>query len=86
MTEGRPRVTDLIPRGDLTGQELLSLAAAIEKRSEHPLGVAIVEYAREQELMFQLHQLYSVPGKARGPFVGERIIRLAVPGSISSRL
>jgi len=64
LTEGRPRVTDLIPRDDLSGHELLSYAAAIEKRSEHPLGVAIVEYALEQGLdVPAVSEFEAVPGK-----------------------
>ncbi|MPM45541.1 Copper-exporting P-type ATPase [bioreactor metagenome] len=49
ITQGKPTVTDLLP---LTGsrEELLTLTAAAEIGSEHPLGQAIVQYAREQGL------------------------------------
>ena len=80
LTEGRPRVTDLIPRGDLTGQELLSLAAAIEKRSEHPLGVAIVEYAREQGVDVPTASAFTaVPGKGARAFVGGTHYQIGSP-------
>ncbi|MBP0019721.1 MAG: copper-translocating P-type ATPase [Cyanobacteria bacterium SBLK] len=51
ITKGKPSVTDYITvNGIAEGNEidLLSLAAAVEKSSEHPLGQAIAEYAREQ--------------------------------------
>lgn len=47
VTEGRPVVTDIITEGSLTEQELLEVAASIEKPSEHPLAEAIVKKAEE---------------------------------------
>ena len=48
LTEGRPKVTDLLALGDRTEEELLWLAAALEARSEHPLARAILEKAAER--------------------------------------
>ncbi|MHB1415732.1 MAG: heavy metal translocating P-type ATPase, partial [Chloroflexota bacterium] len=42
LTVGRPEVTDVVPLNHLTAAEVLSLTAAIESRSEHPLAAAIV--------------------------------------------
>ncbi len=50
LTHGRPVVTDILPMGETTETELLSLAAAVEKWSEHPLAVAIVDKARSLPL------------------------------------
>ncbi len=47
LTIGRPQVTDVLPFGKTTEAELLDLAGAIESRSGHPLGAAIVRKARE---------------------------------------
>jgi len=50
LTEGKPTVTDVAPA---TGQEknnVLVLAASVEKFSEHPLAQAVVKYANEQKL------------------------------------
>ena len=44
VTEGKPRVTDVLPNG-VTETQLLTLAAALEKNSEHPLAKAILEKA-----------------------------------------
>ncbi len=50
ITQGQPQVTDLLSFGEQSSQELLALAAATEKNSEHPLGEAIVNKAKELEL------------------------------------
>lgn len=64
LTEGKPTVTDLISRSDLSRRELLLIAAAIENRSEHPLALAIVEYSREQVIEFPTASAFeAVPGK-----------------------
>ena len=50
ITEGKPRVTRILPAAGFTESELLGLAAAAEGYSEHPLGRAIVEAAIERGL------------------------------------
>src|SRR5690606_34528618 len=50
LTEGRPRVTDIVTLADIDETELLSLAAGVEQNSEHPLADAVVRAAREREL------------------------------------
>ncbi len=50
LTEGRPRVTDVLPAPFVTERELLSLAYALEMGSEHPLGKAVRVYAEEQDV------------------------------------
>jgi Cu+-exporting ATPase len=48
LTMGKPRLTDTIALGDLPEADLLSLAAALERGSEHPLAEAIVDGAQAQ--------------------------------------
>ena len=48
LTEGKPRLTDVISSQDFEEGELLGLAASLEKGSEHPLAEAIVDGARER--------------------------------------
>ncbi|HEX3776894.1 MAG TPA: heavy metal translocating P-type ATPase [Polyangiaceae bacterium] len=48
LTEGRPRVVDVIAHGNIDEATLLRRAASLELRSEHPLGKALVEAARER--------------------------------------
>ncbi|MFN3279952.1 MAG: HAD family hydrolase, partial [Paracoccus hibiscisoli] len=45
LTMGKPRLTDTLVLGDMCEPDLLSLAAALERGSEHPLAEAIVEGA-----------------------------------------
>ena len=42
ITEGKPKVTDIISLADTKESEILSIAAALELKSEHPLAAAIV--------------------------------------------
>jgi heavy metal translocating P-type ATPase len=46
LTQGRPAVTEVIPAQGFTDTQVLRLAAAVERASEHPLGRAIVESAK----------------------------------------
>ncbi len=48
ITNGTPKVTDLVPAEGIGEKELLELANALEQRSEHPLARAILEYASGQ--------------------------------------
>lgn len=47
ITKGEPKVTDIIPSGGISEDELLSLAYSIELNSEHPLAKAVIEKAEE---------------------------------------
>ena len=50
ITCGEPKVTDILPAENVTEQELLTLALALEQKSEHPLAKAILQYGEEQQL------------------------------------
>jgi len=50
LTEGRPSLTRVIPADGFDGTQLLTLAASLERASEHPLGVAIVAAAEDRTL------------------------------------
>ena len=73
LTEGRPVVTDILPFGNglsggdgtpMTEEELLRLAAGCELYSEHHLGEAIVNKAREKGWQpVEVHNLQAVPGQ-----------------------
>ncbi len=45
ITQGEPAVTDILPAEGVTERELLTLAAALERKSEHPLAKAILQHA-----------------------------------------
>jgi P-type Cu+ transporter len=50
LTEGKPAVTRVVPAEGVAEQEILRLAASVERASEHPLAVAIVAAAQQQGL------------------------------------
>jgi Cu+-exporting ATPase len=50
VTEGKPAVTDVIPLGEKTREDLLRYAAAVERQSEHPLAEAVLEGARRSRV------------------------------------
>jgi len=63
ITEGKPKVTDIITNGKVTEEEILMLAASAEKGSEHPLGEAIVKAAEEKGLGFKnVDKFSAIPG------------------------
>ncbi len=64
LTEGKPKVTTVLTSEDMDGDELLRLAASLERGSEHPLAAAIVEAARDKGLeLGTAEDFESVTGK-----------------------
>ncbi len=68
LTYGRLTVTDVLPLvQDLSAQDLLTITAATESKSEHPLAKAIVAYVKEQQLALpEVTAFTSVPGRGIG--------------------
>lgn len=63
ITEGKPKVTDIIVANGIKEDELLLLTASAEKGSEHPLGEAIVRAAEEKGLLFMNNESFkAIPG------------------------
>lgn len=50
LTTGRPEVTDVIPVGDVPAEKVIEIAAAIEKRSQHPVADAIIRNAQKNNI------------------------------------
>lgn len=64
ITEGKPRVTDIVTLKNITEEELLSIAASLEKKSEHPLADAIIAYADERKIFYKnVENFKNEPGK-----------------------
>ena len=64
LTEGKPKVTRIRAFGSFDENELLRLAASVEKASEHPLAAAVVAAAAERSLTLALAEDFlSVPGQ-----------------------
>ncbi len=63
ITNGEPKVTDVIPKEGVTEDELLLYANALEKKSEHPLAKAILQYAAEKNIMtVEVTDFTALPG------------------------
>lgn len=75
LTEGKPKLTAVVPLGSFSETEVLRLAAAIERSSEHPLATAILAAAQEKGLaVAQALEFRSVTGKGViGNVEGKRI-------------
>ncbi|WP_036259234.1 heavy metal translocating P-type ATPase [Methylocapsa aurea] len=75
LTEGRPRVAAIIPASGFEGDDVLRLAASLERGSEHPLAAAIVAAAQEKALTLSEAQDFDSPvGKGvAGEVEGRRL-------------
>lgn len=64
ITEGKPAVTDILPVGALAENELLALAAGLERQSEHPLAQAVLECAARRGVQpYEVTDFKAVFGK-----------------------
>jgi Cu+-exporting ATPase len=64
LTQGKPKLVSVEPESGFEADKLLSLVAAIEVASEHPLAAAIVEGAKERRLIFEAaHDFQSITGE-----------------------
>ena len=62
ITEGKPKVTDIIPFG-VTKEELLTLAVSLEQKSEHPLSKAIISEGEKQSVVpFDVTEFKAISG------------------------
>ena len=63
ITSGQPEVTDLLPADGISEQELLTMAFALEKKSEHPLAKAILGHAESLHLTApEVTDFHALPG------------------------
>ncbi|KST65134.1 heavy metal translocating P-type ATPase [Mastigocoleus testarum] len=80
LTEGKPTVTNFITvNGTANGNELkiLSLAASLERNSEHPLAEAVVRYAQSQEVgVKNVRDFVAVPGSGVQGFVLDHFVQI----------
>jgi len=73
ITEGCPRLTDILSTGSMSEEEILALCASGEKNSEHPLGNAVVEAAEERKVELKaIRDFQAIPGKGVKYKIGNR--------------
>ncbi len=77
LTLGKPTVTEIVPAAGMTADEVLGLAASLERASEHPLAAAIVAAAREKGLaLAEVTDFASTTGKGVTGTVAGREVAL----------
>ncbi|MFA6552778.1 MAG: copper-translocating P-type ATPase, partial [Candidatus Paceibacterota bacterium] len=63
LTKGKPEVTDVVSAGSMDEEEIIAIAASLEKLSEHPLAEAIVNYAKEENIdLDEAENFKAIPG------------------------
>lgn len=77
LTEGKPAVVDVVATGPLDRRQLLGLAAALERHSEHPIGRAIVHTAEQERVEIPLAAGFTaLPGRGAIAQVNGEEIRI----------
>ena len=75
ITKGEPKVTDILPAQGISERELLTLAYALEQRSEHPLARAIIHRAQEDALEVQdVTDFRALPGNGLRAKLGDVLL------------
>ena len=76
ITEGAPKVTDLVPEQGISEEELLALSLALEAKSEHPLAKAILAEGEKKDMTpANLEDFEALPGNGlRGKLAGEELL------------
>lgn len=96
ITSGEPRVTDMIPALGVSEEELIGVALALEKKSEHPLARAILHYAEERNVSSdEVTDFEALPGNGLKAKLGDETLlggnfvfvssKVNVPGSVGEQ-
>ncbi|WP_156097750.1 heavy metal translocating P-type ATPase, partial [Thermoactinomyces sp. Gus2-1] len=89
LTKGTPAVTDFVPLCSRSAEELLAIAAAIEKNSQHPLSSAILKKAEEWNVPFGsrvVEDFSSLTGKGVRAKVDGILYEIGNPGLFRDRM
>ena len=96
ITSGQPEVTDLLPADGISETELLTMAFALEKKSEHPLAKAILEHAENLHLTApEVSGFHALPGNGLSAVLNNETLiggsmkfisnRVSVPAALSRK-
>jgi Cu+-exporting ATPase len=73
ITEGKPKITDIIINGNMDENEMLKIAASAEKSSEHPLADAVIEEAKARNLsLYDVTEFEAIPGQGLKALVNNK--------------
>ena len=85
LTEGKPKLMDVLPSGNWDAQEFLRLVASLEQGSEHPLAASIVQSAKDQGLTIEAVQDFrSVTAGGVVGTVAGRVVMIGKPAFLRS--
>jgi len=80
LTEGKPKLIDVLPTGGFDAKEFVRLAASLEQGSEHPLAAAIVQGAKEQGIVIEaVKEFRSVTAGGVVGTVADRVVMIGKP-------
>lgn len=83
LTQGKPQVTDIVALSGLSLDQLLTVTAAIEQGSRHPLAMSLVEKAQNQGLTLPHAQdKQALVGRGMAGRIGEHFYRVLAPGKV----
>ncbi len=86
LTIGKPVVTDCIPLGNTSSNELLQLAASVENGSNHPLAKAITKAAQQKDLPFlETNDFQTVSGQGMSAIVAGKKVLLGNESYLTER-
>lgn len=86
LTEGRFGVANVIPLGDMSADEVLGWAAAIESQSEHPIARGVVRSAEDQGIPLKpVRDFRNLPGEGTEAVVDGRDVKVVSPGYLRRR-
>ncbi|MEP7274517.1 MAG: heavy metal translocating P-type ATPase, partial [Acidobacteriota bacterium] len=85
LTEGKPKLVDVLPADGFDAKEFLRLAASLEQNSEHPLAAAIVQGAKEQGIALEaVKDFRSVTGGGVAGGISGRTVMVGKPDFLRS--
>jgi Cd2+/Zn2+-exporting ATPase len=79
LTEGKPRLTDVVSSDGVAEEELLRIAVAVEKLSDHPLAAAVVLGGKERlksDSVVQAHDVQSITGRGVKATVEDQLVHI----------
>lgn len=80
LTQGTPVVTDIVPLTDINTEEVLRVSASVEKLSQHPLALAIVRAAEEQDIkLLSIEDFQSITGKGAVGSIDGELVHIGSP-------
>ncbi len=86
LTEGKPKVTDVIPLGKLTQEDVMFYSASVEAKSNHPIAKAILDEAEKRKIQISnVQKLRSLSGLGLEAVVGEKNILIGTERLLRDR-